>query len=96
MFPETGSSVQGLFPKPSAISHMDHWEFCFFRFRWESSEVSSLEGCAFGRHSAGLQEFTVDSSLRVCFLFFPDTFTSTPHLTSASLVAQVAENLPAM
>ena len=96
MFPETGSSVQGLFPKTSAISHMDRWEFCFFRLRWESFEVSSLEGCAFGRHSAGLQELTVDSSLRVCFLFFPDTCTSTPHLTSASLVAQVAKNLPAM
>ena len=96
MFPETGSSGQGLLPKTSAISHMDRWEFCFFRLCWESFEVSSLEGCAFGRHGAGLQESTVDSPLKVCLLFFPDTFTATPHLTSASLVIQAVKNLPAI
>ncbi|CAN0485626.1 unnamed protein product [Rangifer tarandus platyrhynchus] len=42
MFPETGSSGQGLLPKTSAISHMDRWEFCFFRLRWESFEPCTL------------------------------------------------------
>ncbi|KAI4559440.1 hypothetical protein MJG53_017966 [Ovis ammon polii x Ovis aries] len=50
MFPETGSSVQGLFPKTSANSHMDRWEFCFFRLHWESFEF--LQCSAGGLNSA--------------------------------------------